>query len=104
MAVATRLEADGRWTEETTSPIPEYPRGPAFNPPLNVFECALSPRRAQWVRLRLTGKTSLQVTEVEILGGGPAAPVGLYAVEFTALDCALNPARNSKHKLEVAPP
>ena len=104
LAVATAKAADAPFSKETTTAIPVFERGPAFDPPLNIIESLLVPTSARWVRLRFTGQTSIQVTEVEILGDRHRAPVGKYCAHFRVYDQALNQARDAKLTFEVIAP
>ena len=101
MAVATAAVVKGPWSDDTPAALPKFGRGHAFNPPLNIIEASLVPRPARWVRLRLTGQTSIQITEVEILGDRDRAPVGKYFAKFRVCDQALNQARNANIAFEV---
>ena len=103
LAVATSNGPGDLFSEKTTTAIPVFGRGPAFDPPLNIMESHLPPTPARWLRLRLTGQTSLQVTEVEILGDRHRAPVGQYWAHFRVYDQALNQAPDAKVAIEVRP-
>ena len=104
LAVACARASGAPFTKETMTAIPIFERGPAFDPPLNIIESLLAPTSARWVRLRFTGQTSIQVTEVEILGDRHRAPVGQYCARFRVYDQALNQARDARLTFEVTAP